>query len=65
MSHRDANLMWIRDMLEHLSENRQRLEWTKDRETVRVLTQAMLRDLEHCHRLCQALHERGADLAAA
>jgi hypothetical protein len=65
MSQREANLMWLRDVLEHLSANRQRLEWTRDRETARVLTEAMLRDLEQCHRLCQALHTRSADAAAA
>lgn len=65
MSQREANLMWMRDMLEHLSVNRQRLEWTEDRETMRVLAEAMLRDLEQCHRLCQSLFAPREGLAAA
>jgi len=64
MSQREAKLMWLRDMLEHLSARRQRLEWTRDREAARALTEAMLRDLEQCHRLCLALQPRGAELAA-
>lgn len=64
MSQRDANLMWLRDMLEHLAANRQRLEWAEDGETIRLLTDAMVRDLEHCQRLCQALRERGVSLVA-
>ena len=58
MSQRDANLLWLRDILEHLSATRQKLEWTSDRETIRVLTESMIRDLERCRRLCEALNQR-------
>jgi hypothetical protein len=58
MSQRDVNLLWLRDILEHLTSTRQRLEWTEDRETTRLLTESMLRDLERCQRLCESLHER-------
>jgi hypothetical protein len=58
MSQRDVNLQWLKDILEHLTANRQRLEWTEDQETTRVLTEAMIRDLERCTRLCEALHRR-------
>jgi hypothetical protein len=58
MSQREATLLWLRDILEHLSANQQRLEWTTDREAVRVLTETMLRDLERCQRLCEVLHQR-------
>ena len=58
MSQRESTLLWLRDILEHLSANQQRLEWTTDRETAAVLTEAMLRDLERCQRLCEILHQR-------
>ena len=64
MSQREANLVWLRDMLEHLSARRQRLEWTRDRDAARALTEAMLRDLEQCQRLCLALRPCGAEVAA-
>ncbi len=57
MSQRQANLLWLRDILEHLSTTRQKLEWTEDRETIRVLTESMLRDLERCTRLCETLKQ--------
>ena len=58
MSQRDTNLVWLKDMLEHLSSCRQQLEWAKDAESVQVLTETMLRDLESCRRLCETLHRR-------
>jgi hypothetical protein len=60
MSRRQANLLWLRDMLEHLADCRQQLEWAEDGETLRVLTESMLRDLENCRRLCENLHQRVA-----
>jgi hypothetical protein len=58
MSQRDVNLLWLKDTLEHLTSCQQQLEWTEDSETVHVLTQAMLRDLDRCRRLCEALQRR-------
>lgn len=58
MSQREMNLLWLRDILEHLTTNRQLLEWTEDPDTMRVLTDAMLRDLERCQRVCEVLHRR-------
>ncbi len=58
MSQRDTNLLWLKDTLEHLNSCRQQLEWADDAQAVRVLTEAMLRDLECCRRLCEALHRR-------
>jgi hypothetical protein len=60
MSRHRSNLLWLRDMLEHLSDCRQQLEWADDSETLRVLTESMLRDLDCCRRLCETLHRRVA-----
>jgi hypothetical protein len=65
MSQREANLLWLRDILEHLSATRQQLEWAKDRETIRVLTETMIRDLERCQRLCEALNPRSLPRSVA
>jgi hypothetical protein len=64
MSQREANLLWLKDMLEHLASCQQQLQWTEDINTIAVLTEAMLRDLECCRRLCESLHRR-ADLQHA
>jgi hypothetical protein len=58
MSQRNTNLLWLRDMLEHLSASQKQLEWTDDAETVRLLTDSMLRDLERCQRVCETLRQR-------
>jgi hypothetical protein len=63
VSQRETTLLWLRDILEHLTAHRQRLEWTTDREAIRVLTETMLRDLERCQRLCEVLHERSLQIS--
>ena len=58
MSRHSANVLWLRDILEHLSANQQQLEWAEDNETVRLVTEKMMRDLERCQRLCEAINQR-------
>jgi hypothetical protein len=58
MSQRESNLLWLKDMLEHLQACQQQLEWTEDAEATRLLTETMLRDLASCRRLCEGLHRR-------
>lgn len=58
MSQRDANLLMLRDMLEHMTVCQQQLEWSTDSETLQVLTDSLLRDLESCRRICESLRRR-------
>ncbi len=58
MSQREANLLCLRDTLEHLSVNQQRLEWTEDMEAICQLTESMIRDLVRCQRMCEGLQRR-------
>ena len=51
MSQRDRNLLWLKDMLDHLAACRKQLEWAEDPEAVRMITETMLRELECCRRL--------------
>jgi hypothetical protein len=60
MSQRDTNLLWLKDMLDHLADCRKQLEWAESPESVQVITETMLRDLESCRRLCESLHRRTA-----
>jgi hypothetical protein len=58
MSQRDSNLLWLKDVLEHLRACQKQLEWTADAQAIHVLTDTMLRDLDCCRRLCEALQRR-------
>lgn len=58
MSQRQANLLWLKDLLEHLTACQQQLQWTEDSETIRLVTETMLRDLDCCRRLCDTLQRR-------
>jgi hypothetical protein len=58
MSQREANILWLRDILEHLSLTQQKLEWMEDPETIRLLTESMVRDLNRCLRVCESIRRR-------
>lgn len=58
MSQRETNLLWLKDLLEHLTDCQKQLEWTEDPEAAGVITETMLRDLESCRRLCETLNRR-------
>jgi hypothetical protein len=58
MSQREANMLWLKDMLNHLTTCQQQLQWAEDTNTIHLLTETMLRDLDHCRRLCECLHRR-------
>jgi hypothetical protein len=58
MSQRESNLLWLRDLIEHLGDCQQQLHWAEDGEAIQLLTETMLRDLESCRKLCEALQRR-------
>jgi hypothetical protein len=58
MSPREANVLWLRDILEHLSTTQKQLEWVQDPETAVLLTDSMIRDLDRCRRLCESIRRR-------
>ena len=43
MSQRDSNLLWLKDVLEHLRSCQRQLDWTQDTGAIHVLTDTMLR----------------------
>ena len=58
MGQRETNLLWLKDLLEHLTACQQRLEWAEDGDTIRVLTETMLADLDRCKRICESIQRR-------
>jgi hypothetical protein len=59
MDRHETNMIWLKDMLEHLSDSREQLEWAHDSFAVSMITESMLRDLDCCRRLCESLRRRG------
>jgi hypothetical protein len=59
MGNRRHTLLWMKDLIEHLSRCHDQLQWTNDDVTQSFLTEAMLGDLDQCQRLCEQL--RGAE----
>jgi hypothetical protein len=60
MTAHELNVLWLKDILEHLSASQQQLEWTTDPDTIRLVTQTMSRDLERCQRLCETIRQRSS-----
>src|SRR5262249_45024214 len=58
MTKHENNLIWLKDMIEHLSDSREQLEWAQDCFALRMITDTMLRDLDCCRRLCESLQRR-------
>jgi hypothetical protein len=58
MGHRQTKMLWLRDMLEQLHRSHQQLEWANNPDTIRVITEAMVRDLESCRSLCEEINQR-------
>ena len=58
MSQRENNLLWLKDVLDHLRSCQRQLEWAEDSAAVHVLTDTMLRDLDCCRRICETLQRR-------
>jgi hypothetical protein len=58
MSQRQSNLLWLKDILNHLGSCQKQLEWSEDSETVQVLTESMMRDLDSCRRICEKLQRQ-------
>lgn len=63
MNQREADLLWLKDLLDHLKAYHKRLEWARDPATVHYLTETMLRDLDCCRRLCLKLNRKAALLS--
>jgi len=60
MSQRERNMLWLSDILDHLRHCQRQLRWAEDAETIQILTETMLRDLESCRRLCESMTGRSS-----
>ncbi|MFO0908266.1 MAG: hypothetical protein U0794_07885 [Isosphaeraceae bacterium] len=52
---RNSTLLWMKDLIEHMSQCQEQLQWAADGRTESFLTESLLGDLAQCQRLCEQL----------
>ena len=55
MRNRRHTLLWMKDLLEHMSRCHDQLQFASDGETQSFLADAMIGDLHECQKLCEQL----------
>jgi hypothetical protein len=58
MRNRQETLLWMKDLLDHMSRCHEQLQWASEGRAESFLTEAMLVDLSECRRLCEQLQTR-------
>jgi hypothetical protein len=58
MSQRQAELILLRNLLQHMESYVDQLTWTNDPHSIHYLAETLLRDLEASRRLCLQVHRR-------
>ena len=58
MSHRRHTLLWMKDLIEHMSQCHDQLQWAADSQAAAYLAETLLGDLAECQRLCKELRTR-------
>ncbi len=71
MRNRRHTLLWMKDLIEHMSQCHNQLEWASDTDTQSFLADSLIGDLNECQKLCeqlrsaQARHGRAHSLAVS
>jgi hypothetical protein len=55
MRNRRHTLLWMKDLIEHMSRCHDQLEITSDGDTQSFLADALIGDLNECQKLCEQL----------
>lgn len=58
MRNRQTTLLWMKDVIDHLTNCHDQLQWAADGPSEAFLTEAMIADLSECRRLCEQLRPR-------
>lgn len=58
MRNRRNTLLWMKDLIEHMTQCHEQLQWAGDRPTESFLAESLLVDLIECQRLCEELRDR-------
>ena len=65
---RHKTLLWIKDLLDHMNQCHDQLQWAGDGPTETFLADSLLVDLTECQKLCEQLKtqpKKGAAFLAA
>ena len=65
MRNRQSTLLWMKDLIEHMSRCHEQLQWAADGPTESFLTDSMMVDLTECRRLCEHLQDRSGSRTLA
>jgi hypothetical protein len=55
MSTRQSTLLWMKDLIDHMSQCHEQLQWAADGRTETFLMERLLGDLVECQKLCEQL----------
>ncbi len=58
MRTRQETLIWMKDLIEHMTRCHEQLQWAADGSAASFLTEALLVDLNECRHLCEQLQTR-------
>lgn len=58
MRDRNNTLLWMKDLIEHMTRCHEQLQWAPEGPTESFLAESMMTDLAQCQRLCEEF--RGA-----
>ena len=64
MRNRHKTLLWMRDLIEHISRCQEQLQWAADGPAEAFLTEAMMADLSECRKLCEHIRQKPAKAEA-
>jgi hypothetical protein len=55
MRQRQDTLLWMKDLIDHMSRCHEQLQWAADGRTETFLAETLIGDLAECRRLCEEL----------
>lgn len=58
MRDRQTTLLWMKDLIEHMTRCHEQLQWASGGPSESFLTESMLVDLTECRQLCEQLRSR-------
>lgn len=68
MRNRRHTLLWMKDLLDHMNQCHEQLQWAADGRTEAYLAETLMVDLSECQKLCEQLkpaQRKGMSLATS
>ena len=55
---RHKTLLWMKDLLDHMNQCHEQMQWAGDNATEAFLAEKLMVDLSECQKLCEQLRSR-------